>query len=151
MAGVDALSFGATKNGAMAAEAIVLFDQKFATELRYRRKRGGHLLSQMRFLSAQLDAYLEGDLWLANARWANAMARQLETSLKLTGVEVQNPVQANILFCWLPAPVIKGLLSQGFHFYHDRWKPGVVRLVTSFATTPAHIERFVDAVRGLFT
>jgi threonine aldolase len=147
-AGVDALSFGATKNGVMAAEAIVLFDHKLATELGYRRKRGGLLSSKMRFMSAQFDAYLQDDLWLANAHRANAMALQLETSLRSTGVELLAPAEANILFCRFPQAVIKDLLSQGFRFYHDRWGPGVVRLVTSFATTIDDIDHFVAAIRG---
>jgi len=76
-AGVDALSFGATKNGALAAEAVIFFDPAKVKGFAYRRKRGGHLLSKMRFLSAQLEAYLADDLWLANARHANAMAARL--------------------------------------------------------------------------
>src|SRR5690348_4964185 len=80
-AGVGALSFGATKNGAMAAEAVVFFDPKQAQEFAFRRKRGGHLFSKMRFLSAQLEAYLAGDLWLRNAGHANRMAARLAEGL----------------------------------------------------------------------
>lgn len=147
-AGVDALSFGATKNGVPAAEAIVLFDTALARELAFRRKRAGHLFSKMRFLSAQIDAYLRDDLWLRNARQANAMARRLMLGLQaFTCIEVQGEPQANILFCRLPSALIDALLAQGFTFYRDRWGPGVVRLVTSFATTSADVDHFLDSVR----
>ncbi len=140
-AGVDVLAFGATKNGVLGAEAIVLFDPALAREMAYRRKRGGHLSSKMRFLAAQMDAYVEGDLWLANARHANAMAARLAAGLRaLPGVAVHDGADANILFCRLPNAVLQGLLDEGFSFYHGRWEPGVVRLVTSFATTPADVD-----------
>ena len=151
-AGVDALSFGATKNGVLSAEVIVLFDQSLATELEYRRKRGGHLASKMRFLSAQIEAYLDNDLWLANARHANAMANRLNTGLGLLAeVSMESSAESNVLFCRLPEAVIKGLLAQGFQFYHDRWAPGVVRLVTSFATKPSDVDNLIVAVRRLLT
>ncbi|MDB6141577.1 MAG: ltaA [Pseudomonas sp.] len=149
-AGVDALSFGATKNGVLAAEAIILFDRDLATEMGYRRKRGGHLFSKMRLLSAQIEAYLDNDLWLNNARQANAMAKRLETGLgAINGVHQHGVAQANILFCQLPQPMIDGLLAQGFRFYHDRWGQGVVRLVTSFATTVADVDHFIAAAQRL--
>lgn len=149
-AGVDILSFGATKNGAMGVEAIVLFDPALAGELAFRRKRGGHLSSKMRFLAAQMDAYLDGDLWLANARHANAMAARLAAGLaKIAGVELQGRVEANMAFVRLPQPMCEGLLAQGFRFYTDRWGEGVVRLVTSFATTESDVDRLVAAARAL--
>src|SRR5690606_40501465 len=80
-AGVDALSFGATKNGAFAAEAVVFFDPGRAASFGFRRKRGGHLWSKMRFLAAQFDAYLADELWLANARHANRLAAELAQGL----------------------------------------------------------------------
>ena len=97
-AGVDVLSFGATKNGALAAEAIVVFDPGLAATIAYRRKRAGHLLSKLRFLSAQLEAYLADDLWLANARHANAMAARAAAGfarLANRGVALVHPVEAN--------------------------------------------------------
>lgn len=149
-AGVDALSFGATKNGVLAAEAIVLFDPSLATELAYRRKRGGHLFSKMRLLSAQMEAYLENDLWLKNARQANAMARRLETGLgAIPEVKLLGAAEANILFCRMPQAAIEDLLAQGFRFYHDRWGPGIIRLVTSFATTPDDVDKFISAIARL--
>ncbi|WP_206957042.1 threonine aldolase family protein [Trinickia acidisoli] len=149
-AGVDVLSFGATKNGVPAAEAIVLFDRSVAREMAFRRKRAGHLFSKMRFLSAQIDAYLGDDLWLRNARQANAMAQRLVQGLRqVTCIEVRGEPQANILFCRFPAELIEALLAQGFVFYHDRWGPGVVRLVTSFATTAADVDHLLDSVRRI--
>jgi threonine aldolase len=149
-AGVDALSFGATKNGVLTAEAILLFDSTLATEMAYRRKRGGHLLSKMRMLAAQMDTYLANDLWLANAEHANAMARRLAAGLRaIDGVQLHGETEANIVFCSLPQAVVDVLLAQGFHFYSDRWGPGVIRLVSSFATPAQAIDDFVAAVDRL--
>ncbi|CAB3658895.1 threonine aldolase family protein [Achromobacter pestifer] len=148
-AGVEILSFGATKNGVLGAEAIVLFNPARARELEFRRKRGGHLFSKMRLLSAQLEAYLDNNLWLRNARQANAMAARLAAGMQgLPGVTLQGTVDANILFCQLPAQAIEGLLADGFRFYHDRWGPGVVRLVTSFATQEQDVDHFLAALRA---
>ena len=148
-AGVDALALGATKNGVLAGELVVLFDPGKAEELGYRRKRGGHLLSKMRFLSAQLEAYLADDLWLRNARHANAMAAALAEGLaELPGVELSHPVEANEIFVILPEPMIEGLFARGFQFY--RWGPETdreVRLVTAFNTDPAHVDAFMSAAR----
>jgi threonine aldolase len=148
-AGVEALSFGATKNGAMAAEAVVFFDPKQAQEFAFRRKRGGHLFSKMRFLSAQLEAYLAGDLWLRNAGHANRMAARLAEGLaRLPGATLRHPVEANELFVELPDPVIRGLLADGFQFYRwDTEESVVVRLVTAFDTAPAAVDTFLAAAR----
>jgi len=148
--GVDALSFGATKNGAMCAEAILFFDPELAREAGYRRKRAGHLFSKMRFLSAQFDAYLADDLWRRNARHANAMAARLAEGLgAISGVELAYPVDANELFIRLPVPVIEGLLAAGFLFY--RWEPEgtLVRMVTAFDTAAADVEAFVETAQRL--
>ena len=150
-AGVDALSFGASKNGAMAAEALVFFDKSLAAELPYRRKRAGHLFSKMRFLAAQFDAYLTDDLWLRHARHANAEARRLADGLvRLPGASLLHPVEANEIFIALPEPVILGLEQAGFQFY--RWieeGPGVLRLVTAFNTDPAHVTEFLKTAGRL--
>jgi threonine aldolase len=146
-AGVDLLSFGATKNGALNAEALVVFNDALWETLPWRRKRAGHLLSKMRFVAAQMTACLQDDLWLANARHANAMSRRLAEGLSgVPGVELLAPAGTNILFARLPARLIHGLLQQGFDFYHGgRWAPGVARLVTSFRTTQDSVERVVAA------
>ncbi len=146
-AGVDVLSFGATKNGAWAAEAIVVFKPELAREMAYRRKRAGHLLSKMRFASVQLEAYLADGLWLDNARHANALAARLADGLAaLSGVRLLYPVAGNQLFAELPEPMLSGLLADGFSFY--RWDgdgSATVRLVTAFNTRPNDVEAFIEA------
>ncbi|MFF3376596.1 threonine aldolase family protein [Streptomyces sp. NPDC002680] len=147
-AGVDVLSFGATKNGTMTADAIVVFDRSLTAELSFRAKRAGQLAAKMRFHAAQLDAYLTDDLWLRNATHANAMAARLQEGLKaVPEVGLLGAAEANILFCRLPRQIIDGLLSDGYVFYHDRWEPGVVRFVTSFATTEEDVDDLLGAVR----
>lgn len=149
-AGVDALSFGATKNGAMAAEAIVLFDKAKAWELQLRRKRAGQLWSKMRFLAIQWDAYLAGDLWLANARNANAMAKRLAGGLaELPGARLEYAVEANEIFITLPEAMLAGLERAGFPLL--RWNgPGtqLVRLVCAFDTTAADVDALLAAARA---
>jgi threonine aldolase len=143
--GVDLLSFGATKNGAMTADTIVVFDRSLTPELSFRAKRAGQLAAKMRFQAAQIDAFLTDDLWLRNAIHANKMAARLQEGLAtVPGVDFPHAVDANIVFCRLPARVIEGLLEAGFGFYHDRWEPGVVRFVTSFATTPADVDGLIS-------
>ena len=147
-AGIDVLSFGATKNGALAAEAVLFFDPAKAREVGFRRKRAGHLISKMRFLSAQLDAYLTDGLWLRNAAQANKMADQLGRALAgLAGVRLCHPVEANELFVELPAKVITALEVDGFCFY--RWGEvgeNRIRLVTSFATRAEDVAALIAAV-----
>lgn len=148
--GVDALTFGATKNGALCAEAVLFFARDLAEEAGYRRKRAGHLFSKMRFLSAQFDAYLQDDLWRRNARHANAMASRLAEGLgEIDGVVFEHPVDANELFLRLPVSLIEGLLEEGFLFY--RWEPEgtLVRMVTAFNTDPAHVEALIDTARRI--
>ncbi|MFQ5783340.1 MAG: threonine aldolase family protein [Alphaproteobacteria bacterium] len=145
-AGVRVLSFGATKNGAMAAEAIVVFDRGLAAELAYRHKRGGHLFSKMRFLSAQLEAYVDDGLWLANAAHANRLAAIFAEGLPaIPGAALLFPVQANEVFVRLPEPVIDGLLADGFAFH--RWpddRSSAVRLVTAFNTREEDVRAFLE-------
>lgn len=151
-AGVDALSFGATKNGAMAAEAVVFFNQSLAETFGYRRKRGGHLFSKMRFLSAQLEAYITDNLWLKNAAHANQMAAHLAEGLtELPGVHLCHPVEANEIFVQLPEEAIAGLLADGFQFY--RWEGDdstTLRLVTAFNTKQEDVTAFIQAARRYF-
>lgn len=147
-AGVDVLSFGATKNGALAAEAVVFFTPELAQSFAFRRKRAGHLFSKMRFLSAQLDAYLEGGLWLRLATHANAMADRLAAGLAaLPGADLRDPVEANEIFISLPEPVTAGLLERGYAFY--RWDGPVVRLVTAWNTSAEDVDRMIADARTL--
>ncbi len=147
-AGVDILSFGATKNGAMTAEAIVVFKKSLAKDLGYLRKRGGHLHSKMRLLASQMIAYLTDELWRINAEHANAMMALLQDGLKdIPGVKINTPAQANMLFCTMPTPMIEHLLAEGYAFYTGRWAEGVVRLVTSFRTPKEGVEAFVESAK----
>lgn len=145
-AGVDVLCFGATKNGTLAVEALVYFNKALAREASYRRKRGGHLFSKMRFLSAQMAAYLDGDLWLDNAKHANAMAQRLKDGLlSVKGADLYHPVEANEVFISLPEPLL-ALLEKGphdFHRWHDAHSP-VIRLVTSFNTAAETVDDFIQ-------
>lgn len=145
-AGVDVLAFGATKNGAMAAEAVILFDPAKAEELRYRRKRGGHLISKGRFVSAQLLAYVEGGHWLDLARQANQKARVLADGLKRAGIALACEPQANEVFPLLPAALDKTLRKAGanYHAWGGDGDTVTARLVTSFATPEQAIEKFIS-------
>jgi threonine aldolase len=149
-AGVDALSFGATKNGALAAEAVVLFDRSLAATFASRRMRGGHLLSKSRFLAAQFDAYLCDGRWLGYAAHANAMAARLAASIEgIAGARILHPVQANEIFVSLPETILKGLEGDGFGFY--RWggeASTTIRLVCAFNTTESDVDAFVESARG---
>ena len=145
-AGVDVLSFGATKNGAIAAEAVVFFDKALLAGAAERRKRAGMLWSKHRFLAVQWQAYLADGLWLRLARTANACARALGSGLAaLPSVELTHPVQANEVFARLPDEVLGRLEADGFGFY--RYGDGVIRLVTSFATTDADVAELVAATK----
>ena len=148
--GIDVLSFGATKNGALAAEAVVIFDPERARFFGERRKRGGHLLSKHRFLAAQFSAYLAGDLWLRLARHANDMADRLAQKLTALGLKPLWPVEANLLFVALPRSLDDKLKAAGAAYYvrpsesvnlpADRV---LARLVTSYSTQDEDIDRFV--------
>lgn len=145
--GVDAVSFGGTKNGMMFGEAVVLFRAELARDFQYIRKQNMQLCSKMRFISAQFLALLRGGLWLENARRANAMARLLADRLAdAPGVEITQPVQTNAVFARLAPSVIERLQAR-FAFYTWDQQEHVVRWMTSFATTKAEVEAFAAAVR----
>jgi len=149
-AGVDVLSFGATKNGAMCAEAIIFFNNDLAKEAGYKRKRGGHLFSKMRYLAAQWEAYLDNDLWLKNARHANDMARRLKEGLQtIPGAELYYQVEANEMFITLPEVSLQNLEQAGYGFY--RWldpNSPLIRLVTSFNTKVEDVDGFIKTAKG---
>jgi threonine aldolase len=156
-AGVDVLSFGATKGGALAAEAVVFFDPARAAGFAERRKRGGHLLSKHRFVAAQFAAFLKDDLWLTLAWHANHMAERLAVGLKAIGLAPVWPVDANLVFVLLPQHLHARLQAAGAHYYvihTDRTDPEnvapdhvLVRLVTSFATTEDNIDDFISLAK----
>ncbi len=152
-AGVDVLSFGATKNGAMIADAIVFFRPGLAESFRFRQKRAGHLISKMRYLSVQLERYVRDDLWLQNARHANAMADRVATGLSaVDGVRLVHPVEANEIFVELPTALAAGLRHQGFGFSHpEPDMPELVRFVTSFNTRQELVTQLIEAAVALAT
>lgn len=148
-AGIDLVSFGGTKNGCMGVEAVVIFDPARAWEFELRRKRGGHLFSKHRFLSAQMAAYLEDGLWLRLARHANAMAARLAEGLAAKpGVSLIHPAEANILFPEWPAGTHARLQAAGAAYYDMPAPKGreAARLVTSWSTTQADVSRFLSAL-----
>ena len=153
--GVDVLSFGATKNGALCAEAVMFFNADLARDFDRRRKRAGHLWSKMRFVSAQLLACFENGLWLRNARNANQMAARLADGLsRLAGARLLQTVQANEVFVALPLALVEGLERAGFGFY--RWPLSPVRtgevpvrLVTSYATAASDVDALLAAAAAL--
>jgi len=148
-AGVDIVSFGGTKNGLMGAEAIVILNPEAVHGLIYLRKMNMQLASKMRFVSAQLIALLEGDLWLRSATHANIMATRLRSSLEgVHGVHFTQPTQANGVFATLP-PGVADELRKEFRFYD--WNPatGEVRWMCAWDTTEGDVDRFAAAVRKL--
>ena len=143
-AGVDALSFGFVKNGGLNAEALILFRTELADEIAVRRKRAGHLLSKGRYLAAQILAMLDGDLWLDNARAANAVA---QTLARAAPSRLVYPVEANEIFLKMSAEEAASLRSQGFDFYD--WAPGEIRLVTSWDQQGEAVDRLAAAIAAL--
>lgn len=154
-AGVDVLCFGGTKNGCLAAEAVIFFDPGAARDFEFRRKRAGHLWSKMRFIAAQFDAYFENDLWLKLAGHSNAMAKRLSDGLAaIDGVEVSYPTEINEVFVVFPDGVAEKLRDAGAVFYP--WvTPGdpadgkMHRLIASFRTTTDDVDTLLAHVRKL--
>lgn len=143
-AGVDVLSFGFVKNGGMSAEALIFFNTELADATLYRRKRAGLLLSKGRYLAAQLLAMLENDLWLTNARAANAGARLLAQA---AGDRLIHPVEANEVFLKASPDEAASLRALGFDFYD--WAPGEIRLVTSWDQSEDAIRPLAEAIARL--
>ncbi len=149
--GVDVLSFGGTKNGLMGAEAVVFLKEGLAENFQYVRKQQMQLASKMRFLSAQMIALLEGDLWLRNASHANAMAKLLESGLRKHCPElpILYPVQSNAVFVQLPSmEVLKQLQKKSFFWIWDHER-AVARWMTSWDTEPAFVESFIQELKSL--
>jgi len=143
-AGIDAVSFGFVKNGGLNAECMILFRTELADEIAVRRKRSGHLLSKGRYLAAQILAMLEDDLWLQNARAANAAARTLAQAAPQRLVY---PVEANEVFLNVSTAEADRLRVEGFDFYD--WGPGEIRLVTSWDQQGEPLERLAAAIAAL--
>lgn len=143
--GVDVMSFGATKNGAINAEAIVVFDPGLAADIPFIQKRGGQVVSKARFISAQLERYLADERWIERARRANELAARLARELAaIPGVTLVAPVQVNLLYLHLPDAAVAALERGPFDFY----KLGrEIRLVCRHDTEPAGIEAIVRTIR----
>jgi threonine aldolase len=156
-AGVDALSFGGTKNGLLGVEAVILFDPSRAWEFELRRKRAGHLFSKHRFLSAQMEAYLEGGLWLETARAANAAAARLSAGIAaLPGCRLDHPTEANEVFAAFPRAAHRRARAAGARYYMwcfedpaagslDGPDDGLAsaRLVADWSTSAAAVDGFL--------
>jgi threonine aldolase len=160
-AGIDVLSLGATKNGAIACEAVIFFDKALPEAFGYQRKRAGHTISKGRFLGSQMLAYLEDGLWLVLAKSANAFAARLAEELaKVPGVRLPWPAAANEIFAIMPRVLDDRLKAAGAHYYDWTLRefpsalhpPGekevFIRLVTSYATTEEDIDRLIAVARG---
>lgn len=143
-AGVDALSFGFIKNGGMGAEALIYFDPTQGEAAKLRRKRAGHLQSKGRYLAAQLLAMLDDDVWLRNARAANAGAALLA---RAAPDRLVHPVEGNGVFLRVTADEAASLRARGFDFYD--WNPGEIRLVVSWDQREADIQPLADAIAAL--
>ena len=156
--GIDVLSFGGTKNGLMGVEAVVIFDPAKAWEFELRRKRGGHLFSKHRYLSAQMQAYLTDDLWLDMARHANAMGARLSAGVSaVEGVKLTNPTDANMIFAKWPRGLHRRMIEGGAKYALwplDNPLDGPedallqARLVTSWSTTEDDINAFLTLMSG---
>ena len=146
--GVDVLSFGATKNGCFAAEAIVFFKKELVGNTAFLMKRAGHLLSKMRFVSAQLKGYLENDVWLKNAKHANDMGKKLSDSLNQhKDIELVYPTEANEVFVKFPRHMIKNLNSNGYEMNDEDFEGKTVRLVTAWNTKQEDIDHLLETIQ----
>jgi threonine aldolase len=146
--GVDVLCFGATKNGALGAEAVILFPsvkERFE-DLQARQKRGGHMAPKMRFMAAQFEAWLDGDLWLELARSANKQAAKLAHGLADgADISILHPVDGNEVFAQIPEGTAEKMRSAGAGFY--QWPDGSARFVTSWSTTDKDVEELIRSAR----
>lgn len=152
--GVDVVSFGGTKNGCMGVEAVVFFDPDKAWEFELRRKRGAHLFSKHRYLSAQMAGYLENDLWLELAAAANGNASYLAAGLKAAGITLAHPVEANMLFMTAPRACHQKLFEAGAKYYmwegeifgEDPEELLTARLVCDWSMSKETVDQFINNV-----
>nr|WP_109565832.1 beta-eliminating lyase-related protein [Jannaschia seohaensis] len=146
--GFDVVSFGGTKNGCLAAEAIVMRDGTRAAEMAFRRKRAAQLWSKHRYLSAQMEAYLADDLWLANAHAANAACARLAEGLRALGAEMVWEPQANMIFCRMDRAAHDRALAEAQYYLMDEAERPLCRLVCDFTKTDAEVDRLLELLRG---
>ena len=148
-AGIDVLSFGATKNGCIAAEAIIFFKKDLVGNVAFLMKRAGHLLSKMRFVSAQLDAYISNDVWLRNAKQANKMGKKLSDGLKdHSDINLAYPTEANEVFATFPRNKIDHLNSEGYQINEDEWDGKAVRLVAAWNTQDTDVDHLLNSLKN---
>lgn len=149
--GVDVLSFGGTKNGCIAAEAVIFFNPESIGDFPFLHKRSGQLISKMRFISAQLEAYVSSGLWLNNARHANKMAALLSKGLAaIPGIELAFPTQSNEVFASMPREVIERMKAIGYSVTEgelDETAPP--RFVTAWNTQQSEVEELLSAIRSV--
>ena len=147
--GIDVLSFGATKNGCIAAEAIIFFKKDLVGNVAFLMKRAGHLLSKMRFVSAQLDAYISNDVWLRNAKHANKMGKKLSDGVKdHSDINLAYPTEANEVFATFPRNKIDHLNSEGYKINEDEWDGKAVRLVAAWNTQDADVDHLLNSLKN---
>ena len=145
--GIDVLSFGATKNGCIAAEAIIFFKPELVGNLPFLMKRSGHLLSKMRFVSAQLDAYISNNVWLRNAKHANKMGKKLSEGLNSNPkIELAYPTHANEVFAKFPRKIIEQLNSEGYKMNEQELDGKAVRLVAAWNTEEKDVDQFLKKI-----
>ena len=145
--GIDVLSFGGTKNGCLTAEAVVFFKPELVGNFPYLHKRSGQLLSKMRFVSAQLEAYISNDVWLRNARNANNMAKLLSEGLtKFTDIKLAYTTQSNEVFVHLPSSTINLLNAKGYNVSEDELDGKSVRFVTAWNTISDDIDKLISTI-----
>jgi threonine aldolase len=145
--GIDVLSFGATKNGCIAAEAIIFFKRELVGDLPFLMKRSGHLLSKMRFVSAQLEAYISNDVWLRNAKHANKMGKKLSKGLDINPkIELAYPTHANEVFAKFPRNIIKHLNLEGYKMNEEELDGKAVRLVAAWNTKESDIDKLLEII-----
>lgn len=148
-AGIDVLCFGGTKNGLPVGEAVVFFRKDLAEDFQYRVKQAGQLASKMRYVSAPWLGLLDNDVWLKNARHANAMAKRLHDKIRqLPGIKIMFPIEANAVFAEVPAAVQKGLRDKGWRFYTFIGAGGC-RLMCAWDTAPETVDRFAADMKAL--
>jgi len=146
--GIDVLSFGATKNGCLAAEAIIFFKKDLVGNIAFLMKRAGHLLSKMRFVSAQLDAYISNDVWLRNAKHANKMGKKLSEGLALhSDIKLSYPTEANEVFAKFPRNMIEHLNSEGYKMNEEELDGKSVRLVAAWNTQEDDVDKLLETLK----
>jgi threonine aldolase len=146
-AGIDVLSFGGTKNGCLAAEAVVFFKPELVGDFPFLQKRAGQLVSKSRFISSQFTGYLSNDVWLRNARHANAMAQRLSKGMaRLPGLELAYPTESNEVFVKIPTDLIERLWAQHLSINDEELDGKAVRFVTAWNTTESQVDDLLQLI-----